>query len=181
MFDPRGNIKYDGWFIGEIRGRPYYDPPKGYTGYGLRVYNKYDNGDNTWLGYNNAPGEWLFAYHGTQIDDAQSIISGRFRAGNVEVYQSDNNINHSSNAQYNICGRGVYCSPIIKEIYAHEIRIQNKEYYFIFMCRVNPYQVRISRKNPNYWVVSGDDLNDLNVKKFDSEIRPYRILLKPKY
>ena len=58
--------------------------------------------------------------------------------------------------------------------------IQNKEYYFTFMCRVNPYQVRICGGNNNYWVVSGDDLNDLNAKKFDSEIRPYRILLKPK-
>ncbi len=48
------------------------------------------------------------------------------------------------------------------------------------MCRVNPYQVRICGDHLNYWVVSGDNLDDLNANKFDSDIRPYQILLKPK-
>ncbi len=187
MFDPRGDNQDGGWGIGQKRGPPgyliNYDPPIGYIGYGLRVLNQYDNGDNTWLDYSNVYGEWYIAYHGTQIDAAQSIISGGFRAGQGQVHEFDNNINPLSNAQYNICGRGVYCSPIIKETegYGQGVMIQNKEYYFTFMCRVNPYQVRICGGYNNYWVVSGDDLNDLNAKKFDSEIRPYRILLKPKY
>jgi hypothetical protein len=186
MFDSRGDNKDGGWGIGQKRGPPgyliNYDPPIGYIGYGLRVLNQYDNGDNTWLDYSNVYGEWYIAYHGTQIDAAQSIISGGFRAGQGQVHEFDNNINPLSNAQYNICGRGVYCSPIIKETegYGQGVMIQNKEYYFTFMCRVNPYQVRICGGYNNYWVVSGDDLNDLNAKKFDSEIRPYRILLKPK-
>ena len=102
--------------------------------------------------------------------------------GGGQAHQNDKNINPLSNAQYNICGRGVYCSPIIKETegYGQGVRIQNKDYYFTFMCRVNPYQVRICGGYKNYWIVSGDNLNDLNAKKFDSEIRPYRILLKPK-
>ena len=187
MFDSRGDNKDGGWGIGQKRGPPgyliNYDPPIGYIGYGLRVLNQYDNGDNTWLDYSNVYGEWYIAYHGTQIDAAQSIISGGFRAGQGQVHEFDNNINPLSNAQYNICGRGVYCSPIIKETegYGQGVRIQNKDYYFTFMCRVNPYQVRICGGYKNYWIVSGDNLNDLNAKKFDSEIRPYRILLKPKY
>ena len=60
------------------------------------------------------------------------------------------------------------------------LALKIKKYYFTFMCRVNPYQVRICGGYKNYWVVSGDNLHDLNAKKFDSEIRPYRILLKPK-
>ena len=64
----------------------------------LRVLNKYDNGDNTWLTYYNVKGEWYIAYHGTQIDAAQGIISEEFRAGNVQAYQCDNNINPLSNA-----------------------------------------------------------------------------------
>ena len=186
MFDPRGDNKDGGWGIGEKRGPPGYlidyDPPIGYIGYGLRVLNQYDNGDNTWLDYNNVNGEWYIAYHGTQIDAAQAIISGGFRAGPNQVHENDNNINPLSNAHYNKCGKGVYCSPIIKETegYGQGVKIQNKEYYFTFMCRVNPYQVRICGGYKNYWVVSGDNLHDLNAKKFDSEIRPYRILLKPK-
>jgi hypothetical protein len=186
MFDQRGDNKDGGWGIGEKRGPPGYlidyDPPIGYIGYGLRVLNQYDNGDNTWLGYNNVQGEWYIAYHGTQIDAAQAIISGGFRAGKRQAHENDNNINPLSNAHYSKCGKGVYCSPIIKETegYGCGVEIQNKKYYFTFMCRVNPYQVRICEGEPNYWVVSGDKLNDLNAKKFDSEIRPYRILLKPK-
>jgi hypothetical protein len=186
MFDSRGDNKDGGWGIGQKRGPPgyliKYDPPIGYIGYGLRVLNQYDNGDNTWLDYNNVNGEWYIAYHGTQIDAAQSIISGGFRAGKGQVHEYDKNINPLSNAHYNICGRGVYCSPFIHETegYGQGVTIKNKEYYFTFMCRVNPYQVRFCGDYPNYWVVSGDNLSDLNAKKYDSEIRPYRILLKPK-
>ena len=186
MFDPRGDNKDGGWGIGEKRGPPgylkVYDPPIGYIGYGLRVYNQYDNGDNTWLGYNNVKGEWYVAYHGTQIDAANSIIRGGFRAGENQVHRKDKNINPLSNAQYDICGRGVYCSPFIAETecYGKGVMIQNQEYYFTFMCRVNPYHVRFCGKYDKYWVVSGDNLSDIKAKKYDSEIRPYRILLKKK-
>ena len=48
------------------------------------------------------------------------------------------------------------------------------------MCRINPYKVRICKNKPEYWVVSGDNLNQgvSKIKKYDDEIRPYRILLK---
>ena len=49
------------------------------------------------------------------------------------------------------------------------------------MYRVNPYIVRISKSSGGeYWVVSGDNLNQgvSKIKKYDDEIRPYRILLK---
>ena len=186
MFDPRGDNKDGGWGIGEKRGPPgylkVYDPPIGYIGYGLRVYNQYDNGDNTWLGYNNVQGEWYVAYYGAQIENAQSIISKGFKADDNQFNEDDKNINPLSNKQYNICGKGVYCSPIIKEAEGNSegVKIQNEEYYFIFMCRVNPYFVRISEDDDKNWIVSGDNLSDIKAKKYDSEIRPYRILLKKK-
>ena len=50
MFDPRRDNQNDGWDIGQKRGPPGYlidyDPPIVYTGYGLRVFNKYDNCEN---------------------------------------------------------------------------------------------------------------------------------------
>jgi hypothetical protein len=65
MLDYRGNNKDGGWAgKGEKRGGEEYIPPIGWTGYGLRVYNVYDNGDNTWIGMNNCKGEWCVPYHG---------------------------------------------------------------------------------------------------------------------
>lgn len=42
--DPRGN-RNDGWGVGEKRGGKDYDPPIGWNGIGLKVFDKYDNGD----------------------------------------------------------------------------------------------------------------------------------------
>ena len=46
------------------------------------------------------------------------------------------------------------------------------------MVRVNPYKIRITENMPIYWIVSGDDLKYGNIRKYDDEIRPYRLLLK---
>ena len=55
QLDPRGN-RNDGWGVGECRGGKPYNPPIGWNGIGLKVFDKY--GNNTWLGMNNSPGEW---------------------------------------------------------------------------------------------------------------------------
>ena len=39
-------------------------------------------------------------------------------------------------------------------------------YYLAFMCRVNPYKIRISSGNHDYWIVSGDHFSDQNAKKY---------------
>ena len=57
MLDSKGN-KINGWSINEYRGNKPYDPPLGWIGFGLKCKNKYDNGDDTWIGNNNTPGEW---------------------------------------------------------------------------------------------------------------------------
>ena len=48
QLDPRGN-RNDGWGVGEKRGGKDYDPPIGFHGIGLKVLDKYDGGDNTWI------------------------------------------------------------------------------------------------------------------------------------
>ena len=56
---------------------------------------------------------------------------------------------------------------IIKENegYCSGVRIQNKEYYFTFKYKINPYQVRICGEYKNYWFVFSEiDLNDMNEK-----------------
>ena len=56
QLDPRGNRSV-GWGIGEKRGGKDYNPPIGWNGIGLKVWDEYDNKDNSWIGYNNSPGE----------------------------------------------------------------------------------------------------------------------------
>ena len=46
------------------------------------------------------------------------------------------------------------------------------------MLRVNPYKIRICKGKPDYWVFEGESLSENTKKKFDDEVRPYRILLK---
>ena len=36
----------------------------GWFRYGLKVFDKYDNGKNDWLSYDNRLGEWCIAYLG---------------------------------------------------------------------------------------------------------------------
>ena len=46
------------------------------------------------------------------------------------------------------------------------------------MLRVNPYKIRICEGEKDYWVFEGDSLGEKTKRKFDDEVRPYRILLK---
>lgn len=115
MFDKKYDNKDGGWGIGQKRGPPKhlvdYDPPIGYLGYGLSVENKYDNGDNTWLGKDNKEGEWYIAYHGTDFKYVKDILEKGFGRGDGQYYKNDKNINKLSNPPFEKCGKGVYCTP----------------------------------------------------------------------
>ena len=56
IFDP--NCKYPDSSLGinETRGGEKYIPPSGWFGYRLKVGEKYDNGNDTWLKYNDKEG-----------------------------------------------------------------------------------------------------------------------------
>ena len=187
MFDHNYDQLYDGWEINGKRGPPGYlmdyDPPIGYKGYGLKVSGKYDNGDDTWLGYTNQQGEWYIAYHGTSGHYANAILKEGLKKGGGQAYEGDYNINPLSKDKHLYVGRGVYCSPKISvaDGYASEagdISFDEKKFRIVFMLRVNPYKIRISQNEPDYWVFEGDYLQDKTVRKFDDEVRPYRILIK---
>ena len=204
IFDCRGN-RSDNWGIGEKRGPPGfkkdYDPPIGYNGYGLNVKDRYDNGNNNWLSFLNIPGEWYIAYHGTgELDAFKGILRPNgegIRPGRNQVHRSKNNINPLNSSIMPICGIGTYLTPKVSEAEFYSkmskyLELNGEKYYFLIMCRVNPYKIWISSANPDYWIVSGDPnetdydsykrnrsripLCDI-VKPID-EIRPYRLLLK---
>ncbi len=163
MFDKRGN-RESGWGVGEKRGgREYIPPTKGYKGYGLNVWEKYDGGNNDWLAHDNNPNEWCVAYHATNLKFVQSILETKLQPGTEQWHEKEDDLNHPGQK----VGKGVYCSPDIKETESYGGAPTNG-YKCVFMCRVNPKTVRISKAEPKYWVVNGND----------NEIRPYRLLIK---
>ena len=78
-------------------------------------------------------------------------------------HEKEDDLNHPGQK----VGKGVYCSPDIKETESYG-GVPTNGYKCVFMCRVNPKTVRISKAEPKYWVVNGND----------NEIRPYRLLIK---
>ena len=180
LLDAKGN-RNDGWAIGENRGGKPYDPPIGWNGIGLKVLDKYDNGDNSWIGMNNSPGEWCVAYHGVasgqRSDDVKKvtglIVKDTFKAGRGQMHADCPDQYHPGKT----VGVGVYCTPTIKtagDQYAGISVINGVKYKTVLMVRVKPEAIRHcdqcsgSRAPYNYWVVNGTT----------DEIRPYRILYK---
>lgn len=187
LFDYRGNSLGGDWLIGRKNGPPEllkeYSPPMGWYGIGLRVINLYDNNNDTWLGNSNKKGEWLIAYHGIKsIESINGILFNGFRKGIYQERSKYKNINYLTNTQYPLCGEGVYFIPNFLETckYIHKFKYKDNFYKIILMCRINPYKVRICEIDNNLesWIVNGDELNDLNGKKYDDEVRVYRILMK---
>ena len=180
QLDPRGN-RNDGWGVGEQRGGKDYDPPIGWNGIGLKVWNEYDGENNTWIGMDNVPGEWCVAYHGVasgQSSDNVKKVTGiiykskEFKPGGGQAHACCPDQYHPGKK----VGKGVYCTPTIKtaEGYAGKSNINRQLYKTVLMVRVKPNAIRhcdqcSDSKSPyNYWVVNGTT----------DEIRPYRILYK---
>ena len=179
MLDPEGN-RNSGWAVGEKRGGKDYEPPIGWNGIGLKVKGKFDNGNNTWIGMDNSPGEWCVAYHGVATgqdsdkvkDITGKIVKSEFRAGSRQAHSKCDDQFHPGKK----VGDGVYCTPTIKtaEDYAGISNINGINYKIVLMVRVKPSALRHcdscwdSRAPYNYWVVNGTT----------DEIRPYRILYK---
>ena len=187
MLDPRGN-RESGWGVNEKRGGyPYTPPPKGWKGYGLKVKDVYDDGNNDWLAYDGNPNEWAVAYHGIgnnafSVEETTKLIfTGGFKAGKGQAYQYDNNDNpnykpDNKNDHSKKIGVGVYCSPdpSVMEQYANyakkkaTIKNTNKQYLVGFMMRVKPDKIRYSNSKKNYWVLD----------RTKEQMRPYRIMVK---
>ena len=173
QLDARGN-RIDGWGINENRGNKPYNPPLGWVGIGLKVLDKYDNGNNEWIGMNNSIGEWCVAYHGVgrfQTSDSVKHITGNiykggFIAGKNQAHENHNDQYHPGNK----VGQGVYITPNINvaEGYSGESIINGQSYKTVLMVRVKPSAIRGCVDANEYWVVNGTT----------DEIRPYRILYK---
>ena len=182
MLDSRGN-RESGFEVGGKRGGFEYFPPlNGWKGFGLKVMDNYDNGNNDWLACNGNKNEWAVAYHGigsnggSKVEDAARKIfkgqkfkydkSGKFG----QACKDHDNINKINKGYIKKVGIGAYCSPDpnVMESYAERARINGKYYKLGFMMRVKPDKIRISKEITNYWVLDGTT----------KEMRPYRIVIK---
>ena len=173
QLDSEGN-RTSGWAVGQNRGNKPYNPPIGWIGIGLKVKNKYDKGNNEWIGMNNSKGEWCVAYHGVgygqnpqEVQNTTGlIVKTQFKPGGRQACENHEDIYHPGNK----VGVGVYCTPSIDVAagYSGITEINKVKYQTVLMVRVKPEAIRASKKINNYWVVNGTT----------DEIRPYRILYK---
>ena len=165
MFDIKGN-RNDGWGENETRGKFPYFPPNGWTGYGIKVEDQYDRGNNTWLDYNDEnEGVWSVVYHGTSLQFVKGIMEHGLKKGERQAFESDDdeNENHPNKK----VGIGVYTTPKISIAESYALDNEVEGYICAFMCRANPKLARICN-NGDYWVVEGTN----------QDLRPYRLLIK---
>ena len=159
MLDDLGD-NFNNYGQNEKRGGKDYIPPLGWMGYGLRVLNRYDLGNNDWIDYDNNPNEWAVAYHGMGIG-----LNGDINNNNLQ-FKKSKDIYHDGKS----VGEGVYMTqdPNIMEQYSSEYELQGKKYKLGIMCRIMPKSIRSPENGKEYWVINGTE----------NEVRPYRILIK---
>jgi len=155
------------------RGGEKYFPPFGWKGLALKILNKYDSGDNSWLGNKGKEGEWAVAYHGigkgNEFKKLINILLYNLKKGPCQLYSSYENIRDDKKDEV---GTGVYLTPDINraENYANKIQLGERKsnFQFIIMCRVKPDKIRQPKGFTNNWVI--DDSYEC--------LRPYRLLIK---
>ena len=176
----------DGWGINEMRGGEIYMPPlNGWYGIGLKVWNQYDKGDNSWLDYRNKDGEFAIGYIGlynflndkdSLIKDLNNITKSIKNMIKQQTYENDidmrNNGFLSRLFSKNKCKEGicVFQNPDYAENCAGIIDLPDLKYKIkiILMCRINPKKIRQPEKYKECWILDPTP----------EQIRPYRILFK---
>ena len=179
ILDQFGN-RFKDWGIDEIRGGENYIPPLNrWAGIGLNVRNKYDNGKDDWLDYQNNIGEYAIAYLSINnlnndkdkiLEDINNFTNIENLSQNLESIKKKLFINDRNSRSNNdaICGEGIctFQNPDFAENGAGYIDIPGYRIKVILMCRINPSNIRQPSTFPECWIINSD------------EIRPYRILIK---
>lgn len=156
MLDSRGNNKDDkNWGYNEMRGGEPYNPPVGCQRYGLRVFGKYDDGNNDWLSYDNRPGEWCIAYRSLDIKIQTDQIN----------YENEEDWKTRKRVRSGVC---CYTDPKLMIKKTGIINVNGTNYKMGLMMRVKPDKIRRPKSDKRVWILNGNP----------EEIRPYGILLK---
>jgi len=158
-----------------MRGGEKYRVPVGWKKFAVRVKGKYDDGDDSWLGLDGGPGEWAVAYHGTKHNCLPGILENGFFAGGRQVFAGEKAIGGG------VMGSGVYCSPNIDDVAAHENYATSKATrghtaQFVMQCRARPGAIKKIDKAGNSGL--GTPWDEIWVINDPKDIRPYAILVR---
>ena len=182
ILDPNGD-RNQGWGVDETRGGEKYLPPlNGWYGLGLKVKDKYDNGDNSWLNWQNKKREFAIAYLGISnfLNEKERIVGDLNNASrniknfvNQRLYREEENIRAKgflSNLINSKCGDGVclFQNPEYAENSAGIVEVCGYRIKIILMCRVNSKKIRQPKTFRECWILNPTP----------DEVRPYRILIK---
>ncbi|CAG8547680.1 1232_t:CDS:2, partial [Dentiscutata heterogama] len=142
-----------------MRGGILYKRPCGWRRFALKVTNRYDNGDNKWLGTDNMA--WPVSYHGTSEHNGKSIADEGFLL--------------SKGNQFDF-RHGIYSSPDVNlaEKYAHEFDYEGVKYVTIIQNRVNPTNLQKIPKqtgDDEYWV----SMNEHPIQKHICDTSDYHV------
>ena len=154
-------------------GEDYIPPSNDWIGIGLKVKDKYDKGNNTWLGHENKSGEYAVAYVG--INDKKNLtqINGDLNFENKSLFCNVKDIKNEGffNSIFDkSCGKGIlmFQNPKYAENYSSILNINGIQIKVLIMCRVNPKKIRQPEIFKACWILNSNP----------EEIRPYRILIK---
>jgi len=179
MFDEKGNKTYSNtretYKIGPLGRTVTFMKPAGWTRYGLKVLNKYSDG-NKWLQPFGDNRNWYRAFHGTSRAAADDFKkSGQSSSQQFALADSMANIHKTSFRQIRmgLSRDSIYCSPdpmFSERNFASQLEINTKQgkkrYKTMLQVAVNPDGVIFTTDN-NIWYVPNP-----------KDIRPYGILIK---
>ena len=141
-----------------MRGGLEYKRPCGWKRFALKVNGKYE--DDIWLGQKGISindSEWAVSYHGTKVENAESIVQYGLKVGEKNKF-----------------GVGIYCTPNISTAEQYSPTFTNhfsgKKYKIVFQNRVKPSAIHKASEvggPDDYWYVSDGKY-----------IRPYSICVK---
>ena len=141
--------KNGGWNqnIRKRGGEDYYPPSNDWVGIGLKVKDKYDKGDNTWLGNENISGEYAIAYIGICDNKNLSQTFKDLNFENKSLFCDIKDIRNKGilNSIFGKnCGKGtlIFQNPKYAENYSSILNINGIQIKVLIMCRVNPKKIR---------------------------------------
>ena len=151
------------------RGGEIYIPPSDWTAYGINVSQKFDFGNDNWLGNSNKKGEFAVAYYGINNVLNNSLKRENSLMGNHQTGKTFIKVKNIRKQGHN-CKSGAYFynNPNFAENSSEIINIGGYEYKIMFMCRVNPSKIMQPENFKDCWILSPTP----------DEVRPYKILIK---
>ena len=150
-----------------MRGKFEYHRPYGWYRYTVKVAGKYGNDD--WLGPSGirtetSAKEWPVSYHGTNIKSTKGIIKEGFLLEKCQRIKF---------------GKGIYSSPYVSvaQHFSQEFKVNGCRYLILLQNRTNPEDDNLAIvSDGSYWITTKQDPS-----KNIFNIRPYGVLIKPKY